>query len=679
MIRHWYLWFIFLAVVIWLSPGSTIGRSSSTIVDQSGRTLIFDDEFDGSTLNTAVWDTCIPWWDPNNCTIEDNSELELYLPENAYLDGNGHLMLKAEKKHLGGRNYVSGMVDSYNSFSFQYGYAEARLKVPAGNGFWPAFWMLPPNDGPWPIDEIDIMENLGYDPTTAFFSYHWPADGSTQLVQHHITGPDFSADWHTFAVDWEPSAIIWYVDGVERARYTEASNITSKPMFVILQLAIGGVDSWPGPPDDTTPFPSYFQVDYVRVWQQSPPDSLSLSKSVFPSSLITPGSPITYTISFQNNTSVTSAGVLITDVIPSYLHDIAYLSDGVTITSTGSISYTWLVEDLAPSSGGVITVTGIVNTGLPAGSVFTNTATITSTTPETNTNDNTGWAILTIVNAPPMAVDDNAHTFEDTPVIVAVLDNDSDPNGDELALSGIQPPLHGSATISGTAILYTPSMDFNGTDGFEYTLTDGILTSTASVLVTILPVNDPPLADAGPDQSANEGEFLHFNGIVTDVDDATFDISWDFGDGSVLIGTLTPTHTFLNDGIYTVTLTTSDDEGGIGRDVLLVTVANVTPTLNGLNDMTATAGLPVKIELAFSDPGLLDLHTVTILWPDNISYALELTADKFALSVSRVIFKPGTYTVSVSVTDDFGSGNSGQFRLIVVPASYKIYLPVAFW
>jgi uncharacterized repeat protein (TIGR01451 family) len=590
MIRHWYLWFIFLAVVIWLSPCSTVKHSASMMFDKPGWTLIFDDEFDGTTLNTAVWEPCIPWWDPNNCTTEDNSELELYLPDNAYMDGSGHLMLKVEKKDVGGRNYVSGMVDSYNSFSFQYGYAEARLKVPAGNGFWPAFWMLPVNDGPWPRDEIDVMENLGYNPIAAYFTYHWPSGDTTQQIGHHITGPDFSEGWHTFAVDWEPSAIIWYVDGVERARYTEVDNITSKPMFVILNLAIGSEDSWPGPPDDTTPFPSYFQVDYVRVWQPSSAVSLSLSKSVFPSHPITPGSPITYQVFYQNYSDVTNTGVRITDVIPSYLHDITYLSYGAPITLTGNIPYTWLVEDLAPGDGGLISISGIVNTNLPTGFVFTNTASITSTIPETNTADNTSWTVTTIANAPPMA----------------------------------------------------------------------------------------PLVDAGPDQTADEGAQLDFTGIITDVDDTTFTVTWNFGDNTTLTGTLTPTHTFLNDGIYTVTLTASDDEGGVGRDVLLVTVANVAPTLNSLDDVTATAELPVTITITFSDPGLLDLHTVTILWSDDISETLELTAGRFDLSVSHVFLEPGSYTVNVTVTDNFGSGNSGQFRLIVVPASYKIYLPFFF-
>lgn len=292
MTRHWYLWLLFLAFIIWLSPVSTASYSSSNQYDRPGWTLIFDDEFNGTTLNTAIWDTCIPWWAPSNCTIEDNSELELYLPENAYLDGNGNLLLKAEKKDVGGRHYVSGMVDSYQKFSFQYGYVEARMKMPAGKGFWPAFWMLPPNEGAWPPDEIDIMENLGYDPTTAYFTYHWPTDSGTQAFQYHYTGPDFSTDWHTFAVDWEPSSITWYVDGVVRASYTDAQNITNKPMFIISNLAIGGVGSWPGPPDNSTPFPSYFQIDYVRVWQQSSGFTIYLPLVVKPTTTSTGSVPI---------------------------------------------------------------------------------------------------------------------------------------------------------------------------------------------------------------------------------------------------------------------------------------------------------------------------------------------------------------------------------------------------
>jgi beta-glucanase (GH16 family) len=266
MWKYWYLGLSVVAIFwssIYFAPASYEG---GLYYDKPGWLLIFDDEFNGTTLNTARWDTCYPWVDHSNCNLADSNELEVYQSDEAYLDGAGHLILRTQKKTVNGFNYTSGMVDTYYSFSFTYGYVEARLKVPAGKGLWPTFWILPANDGPWPVDEIDVMENLGQDPTTAYFTYHWPSGGTTLLSQYHYTGPDFSADWHIFAVDWEPDAIIWYVDGVERARYTDASNITSKPMFVIVNLAVGG--DWPGSPDDTTPFPNYYQVDYVRVWKK---------------------------------------------------------------------------------------------------------------------------------------------------------------------------------------------------------------------------------------------------------------------------------------------------------------------------------------------------------------------------------------------------------------------------
>ena len=80
------------------------------------------------------------------------------------------------------------------------------------------------------------------------------------------TGPDFSAGWHTFGVEWEPGAIVWYVDGIERWRFTVTSRIPNEPMHVLLNLAVGG--EWPGSPDTSTAFPSYYDVDYVRVWQR---------------------------------------------------------------------------------------------------------------------------------------------------------------------------------------------------------------------------------------------------------------------------------------------------------------------------------------------------------------------------------------------------------------------------
>jgi hypothetical protein len=94
--------------------------------------------------------------------------------------------------------------------------------------------------------------------------YHYGNNGDSG---GEWTGPDFSGDWHTYAVDWEPDAIVWYVDGIERRRYTDAANITNKPMYLIANLAVGG--DWPGSPDSTTPLPASYQIDHIRVWQKA--------------------------------------------------------------------------------------------------------------------------------------------------------------------------------------------------------------------------------------------------------------------------------------------------------------------------------------------------------------------------------------------------------------------------
>ena len=248
-----------------------------TPVGQSGNwNMIFSDEFSGTSLNTSIWRTCFLWLSQNNCTLSDNNELELYQPDDVYLDGAGNLVLRAQTRTVNGYNYTSGMVTAKASSAFQYGYAEARVKIPSGQGLWPAFWMLPADDS-WP-PEIDVMEILGQDPTTAYLTYHW-SSGGHQQSQGSYTGPNFSAGWHTFAVDWGSNAIIWYVDGVERYRFTNASAITNKSMYVLLNLAVGG---WPGPPSTSTHFPAEFSIDYVRVWQKAAGSTSTLAATSIP-------------------------------------------------------------------------------------------------------------------------------------------------------------------------------------------------------------------------------------------------------------------------------------------------------------------------------------------------------------------------------------------------------------
>jgi beta-glucanase (GH16 family) len=190
---------------------------------------------------------------------------------------NGYVRLKADDvtQYHDERiiPYTSGMLSTGGGpdgspprFTAQYGYFEMRARVPSGKGLWPAFWMLTPAQEP---PEIDIMEVLSKDPDTVHLHYHYlDAAGEEQDIGESWTAADFSKNWHTFAVDWQPERIVWYVDGVERNRF-EGDHVAAQPLYLILNLQVGGKDSWSGPADATTRFPAYFDIDYVRVWQRA--------------------------------------------------------------------------------------------------------------------------------------------------------------------------------------------------------------------------------------------------------------------------------------------------------------------------------------------------------------------------------------------------------------------------
>jgi beta-glucanase (GH16 family) len=253
------------------------GKSGNAASGASPRLkLIFHEEFNRSSLNKRVWHTCL-WWATTTCSIESNRELQLWNPRDV-LVRDGVLHLRARKRRRVGWNgrryrYTSGMVMTGGrrkprtppGFTYTYGLAEARIKVPKGRGFWPAFWMLPASQESRP--EIDAMEILGGSTHVQRMHLHYlNPDGSRADAGARWVGPDFSARWHTFAVDWTPDAIVWYVDGVERWRFADSSVIPREPMYPVLSLAVGGV--YPGPPRRSTPFPSYLSVDWIRVWQR---------------------------------------------------------------------------------------------------------------------------------------------------------------------------------------------------------------------------------------------------------------------------------------------------------------------------------------------------------------------------------------------------------------------------
>jgi beta-glucanase (GH16 family) len=253
---------------------STVGTAGPPSV---GWDLVFGEEFDEGRLDAGTWHTC-HWWAPTTCTIETHGELGLYRPENVSV-ADGVLRLQARREPAVGWNgkdygYTTGMVSTGGSaysapvqkpgFVFRYGYAEARVRIPAGQGLVPAFW-LAPDDHSWP-PEIDAMEIVGDSPNLATMHFHYNRPNGTRTrVGNEWAGPDFSAGWHTFAVDWRPGSLTWFIDGVERSRFADP-RVTDKPAYLLLTLAVGG--QWPGPPDTRTAFPADYLVDYVRVYQQ---------------------------------------------------------------------------------------------------------------------------------------------------------------------------------------------------------------------------------------------------------------------------------------------------------------------------------------------------------------------------------------------------------------------------
>jgi hypothetical protein len=226
--------------------------------------MTFRDEFSGTSLN-PVWHTA-QWWD-RQYTIVEGEEQVYDATGVSVSDGMLHLTERRETKY--GMPFVSGLVmtggaqdvPTLPKFNFLYGYLEVRAKLPAGQGLWPAIWMMPAsyNDA---NGELDVLEVLGNDPSRAYFTVH--RHGSQD--GHEWAGPDFSQDFHTFAVDWQPDHVAWYVDGIERARTTDPSLICPEAMYPILNLAIGG--DWGGASNATTPVRAAMDVDYIRVWQK---------------------------------------------------------------------------------------------------------------------------------------------------------------------------------------------------------------------------------------------------------------------------------------------------------------------------------------------------------------------------------------------------------------------------
>jgi len=236
--------------------------------------LVWSDEFDGFSINTSVWNHEIGagGW--------GNNELQYYTshPDNSYVSG-GNLVIVARENHLG-HSYTSARMTTKGKQYFLYGKMEARIKLPYGQGMWPAFWMMPEAwaVSGWPAcGEIDIMESVNQMDFTGgaiHFGSSSPYIHDYHSGSYSPGGINFSDDFHIFTLEWEPELMQWYVDGnhfltlndwwSSEGDYPAPFN---KDFFFILNIAVGG--NWPGNPDGTTVFPQQMVVDYVRVYQKT--------------------------------------------------------------------------------------------------------------------------------------------------------------------------------------------------------------------------------------------------------------------------------------------------------------------------------------------------------------------------------------------------------------------------
>jgi beta-glucanase (GH16 family) len=207
-----------------------------------------------------------------------NNELEDYKDsrDNVFLDGHGHLVIRAIESAP--RKYTSGRIKTQGLYEVQYGKIEARIRIPRGQGIWPAFWMLgksvPGLD--WPqVGEIDVMENVGKEPSIVHGTVHGPGySGDKGITARRALngGEQFAQKFHVYGVEWSADSIDFFVDGKGYAKVTHSSLpagaawVFDKPFFLLLNVAVGG--SWPGNPDSSTHFPQSMLVDWARVWKR---------------------------------------------------------------------------------------------------------------------------------------------------------------------------------------------------------------------------------------------------------------------------------------------------------------------------------------------------------------------------------------------------------------------------
>jgi beta-glucanase (GH16 family) len=265
-----------LVVAILLALASWGGRCENQDVGEID--LVWQDEFEGPAgqlPDPGKWrfDVGTDW---GNAQLEYDTDRAT----NVSLDGQGHLAITAREELFEGREYTSGRINTKDLFDQARGRFEARIRLPVGQGIWPAFWLLGTNfdEVQWPAcGEIDIMEYRGQEPHIVHGSLHGPgySGGSAVTGSYSLTGGQgFDDGFHVFAIEWNASSITWSVDDVPYQTIRPADIpdgadwVFDHAFFIIMNVAVGG--HFVGPPDATTSFPQTMLVDWVRVYRGAP-------------------------------------------------------------------------------------------------------------------------------------------------------------------------------------------------------------------------------------------------------------------------------------------------------------------------------------------------------------------------------------------------------------------------
>lgn len=226
--------------------------------------LTFDDEFDGRELDLSRWTPHDPWG-----RVRDH-QLQAYTPEALSVSG-GQLHIVARRAAAGqlpvkydgkDREYVSGIISTFGTFSQTYGRFEIRFRAPAGRGLRAGFLLLPVPLGTLP--EIDVFETAGSAPSKVFFANRWGTEQTERSFGDSFPGPDLSSGFHTISIEWERDRITWSVDG--KKTFESLDGIPRQPMYMLIDLAVGG--RLAHSPDASTILPASFDIDYVRVYQR---------------------------------------------------------------------------------------------------------------------------------------------------------------------------------------------------------------------------------------------------------------------------------------------------------------------------------------------------------------------------------------------------------------------------